>query len=217
MKFTNSLFSTLKSLLLILLITACTPAVFKAKWAEEKAPEYFKARFETTKGNFDIEAYREWSPAGVDRLYQLIKTGFYTDIALYRVVPDFVVQFGISNDTLLNSSWRDIKVADEPVVEKNLEGTISFARGGVETRSTQIFINLKSNSPYLDETDYAGVKGFPVIARVTSGMDVVKTFNQEYGGEPAQFQGKIMEEGNKFLKEKYPNLDYITKAYLLKK
>lgn len=134
----------------------CSPKHFKSKWTEEKAPEYFKARFETTKGNFDIEARREWSPDGVDRLYQLIKHGFYTDIALFRVVPDFVVQFGIHNDSSVTKAWRDHPIPDEPVIKKNEAGTISFARGGPKTRTTQIFINLKSNSPRLDELDGGG-------------------------------------------------------------
>ena len=124
------------ALLFIVLIGSCNSSkIFKNKWTKKEAPEIFKARFETTKGNFDIEAHRNWSPKGVDRLYQLIKNEFYTDIALYRVVPDFVVQFGIHNDSVLNSSWRNYKVPDEPNTEVNKEGTISFARSGKESRT----------------------------------------------------------------------------------
>lgn len=200
----------------LFLAIGCSPKTFKTKWTEEEAPETFKARFETTKGNFDIYAEREWSPAGVDRLYQLIKRGFYTDIALYRVVPNFVVQFGISNDSLLNKQWESVIIPDEEVKKKNLKGTISFARAGKETRSTQLFINLKSNSPYLDEISGGGVTGFPVVAEVTEGMDVVMEFYDEYGNAPATKQGRIYAKGNEFLKEEYPELDYIVKAYLLK-
>lgn len=203
-------------LLLGIITLACSQKTFKTKWTEEQAPEAFKARFETTKGNFDIQARREWSPEGVDRLYQLIKNGFYEDIALFRVVPDFVVQFGIHSDSATNEAWKGHKVADEPVVKKNEKATISFARGGPQTRSTQIFINLKSNSPYLDETDYSGVKGFPVVAEVTEGMDVVGSFYDEYGGEPAMHQDSIYAKGNAYLKRNYPELDYIKEAYLLK-
>lgn len=198
------------------LATACSPKTFKEKWTKEQAPEYFKARFETTKGNFDIEARREWSPEGVDRLYQLIKNDFYTDIALFRVVPGFVVQFGIHTDSVVNTAWKAYPVADEPVVKKNEKATISFARGGPQSRTTQIFINLKSNSPYLDETDYAGVKGFPVVAQVVEGMDVVESFYSAYGEQPATRQDSIYSRGNVYLRKKYPELDYITKAYLLK-
>lgn len=94
--------------------------------------------------------HRSWSPKAVDRLYQLIKNSFYTDIALFRVVPDFVVQFGIHYDSLINKSWRKHKVQDELVVKPNEEGAISFARSGIESCTTQIFINLKNNFPNLD-------------------------------------------------------------------
>jgi cyclophilin family peptidyl-prolyl cis-trans isomerase len=202
-------------LLCLVLIASCSPKLFKEKWTEEKAPEYFRARFETTQGNFDIVAKREWSPEGVDRLYQLIKHDFYTDIALYRVLPKFVVQFGIHNDSILNNLWSDVKLKDEPVIKSNDSLTISFARGGKETRTTQIFINMKDN-PRLDELDYGGVKGFPVIAKISSGMENVKKFYADYGPEPAKKQGEIYEKGNIYLKEKYPKLDYIKKAYILK-
>jgi cyclophilin family peptidyl-prolyl cis-trans isomerase len=199
----------------LLLITSCSPKIFKEKWTQEKAPEYFKARFETTQGNFDIEAKREWSPNGVDRLYQLIKHDFYTDIALYRVLPKFVVQFGIHNDSILNNRWSDVKLKDESVIKSNDSMTISFARGGKESRTTQIFINMKNN-PRLDKLDYGGVKGFPVIATIINGMETVQKFYANYGPKPAKEQGQIYTKGNTYLKEKYPKLDYITKAYIIK-
>jgi cyclophilin family peptidyl-prolyl cis-trans isomerase len=202
-------------LLAIVLVSSCSKKVFKEKWTTQKAPAYFTARFETTQGNFDIEAKREWSPQGVDRLYQLIKNGFYTDIAVFRVVPNFVAQFGIHNDSVVNTSWRKYKIDDEPVVMKNDKGAISFARGGVKTRTTQIFINLKNNNR-LDEIDYSGVKGFPVIAKVISGMDNVLKFYGKYGDELGFKQDSIQTYGNKFIKKNYPKIDYIKKAYILK-
>ena len=202
---------------IIFLTLACNSnKIFKDKWVKKQAPETFKARFETTKGNFEIEANRSWSPKGVDRLYQLIKSEFYTDIAIFRVVPDFVVQFGIHNDSVLNKSWESFKIPDEPVLEPNVEGAISFARGGEESRTTQIFINLKSNSPRLDTIFYNDVRGFPVIAKVTNGMDVVNAFYKDYGNEPATKQDSIQIKGNDYLRKNYPELDYINKAYILK-
>ncbi|MDJ0646744.1 MAG: peptidylprolyl isomerase [Flavobacteriaceae bacterium] len=198
-----------------LVIPSCSPKIFKEKWTKKEAPAIFRARFETTKGNFDIEAHRDWSPKGVDRLYQLIQSEFYTDIALFRVVPDFVVQFGIHNDSILNASWRQFKVPDEPILEENIEGAISFARGGKETRSTQLFINLKNNSPRLDTIFYSGVKGFPVIAKVRHGMKVIKSFHKSYGESPAKRQDSIQKYGNAYLKKNFPKLDYIKKAYIL--
>ena len=103
---------------LAIAISACSTKLFNENWTKEQAPEYFKARFETTQGNFDIEAKREWSPQAVDRLYQLIKSEFYTDMAIFRVVPNFVAQFGINNDSILNSSWANYKISDEPVIKK---------------------------------------------------------------------------------------------------
>ena len=203
--------------LLILLILSCSPRIFKEHWTERQAPEVFKARFETTKGNFVIEAHRQWSPYAVDRLYQLIISEFYTDIALHRVVPNYVVQFGIHSDSIINNSWQKFKVPDEDILEKNVEGAISFARDGKETRSTQLFINLKSNSPRLDTIFYKGVRGFPVIAKVTKGMNVVKSFYNKYGEAPRKTQDSIQRFGNNYLKKNFPGLDYIKKAYILNK
>jgi peptidyl-prolyl cis-trans isomerase A (cyclophilin A) len=202
-------------ILLCLSICSCSPKIFKHKWVEEEAPATFKARFETTQGNFDIISIRSNSPEGVDRLYQLIKRGFYTDIAIYRVVPNFVVQFGIHNDAPINTKWKEHKIPDEKVLQSNDSMTISFARSGVKTRSTQLFINLKDNKR-LDKLTYSGVEGFPVIAKVTNGMAAVHKFYSGYREKPAKKQGEINRQGNEFLRKEYPKLDYITKAYIIK-
>ena len=197
------------------ILSACSPKLFKEKWTQEKAPEYFKARFETTQGNFDIEAKREWSPKAVDRLYQLIKRGYYTDISVFRVVPNFVAQFGIHNDSLVGKGWNSIKFEDEPVLESNKKGAISFARSGVQTRTTQIFINLRDNIR-LDTLDYGGVKGFPVIAKVISGMENIEKFHDGYGDKLGMRQDSIEKYGNKFIRKNYPEIDFIIKAYIIK-
>lgn len=202
-------------LLSIVLFTSCATKKFKEKWLEKEAPPTFKARFETTKGNFDIEAKREWSPEGVDRLYQLIKYEYYNDIAIFRVVPNFVAQFGIHNDSLINKSWSTKGFEDEPVIMKNDSMTISFARGGKRTRTNQIFINLKNNDR-LNTLEYSGVKGFPVVAKVISGKENVLKFYDGYGDELGRQQGKINRLGNPFLRENYPKVDYIIKAYFIK-
>ncbi len=206
-----------KIVLLIVLasVFACSPKAFKEKWTQEQAPDYFKARFETTQGNFEIEAKREWSPKGVDRLYQLIKHEFYTDLPIFRVVPKFVAQFGIHNDSLTNQSWNGVGVEDEPNIVSNKKGTISFARSGPKTRTSQIFINLKDNSR-LDGLEYSGVKGFPVVAKVISGMENVEKFYDKYGDELGRKQDSIQTHGNKFIKNNYPEIDFIIKAYLIK-
>ncbi len=202
-------------LLSVFLLTACSPKLFNDRWTQLKAPEVFKAGFETTKGYFEIEAHRNWSPNAVDRLYQLIKSEFYTDIALFRVVPNYVVQFGIHNEPKLNKAWKKRAVQDEPVKQANLQGTLSFARGGKESRTTQLFINLKNNSPRLDTLQYNEVTGFPVVANITKGMDVIFSFYDKYGGAPSEKQDDIQQKRNAFLKENFPKLDYIKKAYIL--
>jgi len=204
------------SFFILFTLVSCSKKLINEKWLTEQAPEYFTAKFETTQGNFEIEAKREWSPLAVDRLYQLLKNDFYQDIAIYRVVPNFVAQFGIHNNKAVNDFWNKHKVDDEPVIENNDEMTISFARGGVKSRGTQLFINLKNNRR-LDALDYGGVKGFPVIAKVISGKETVEKFYDKYGEKPGRKQDSIHRYGNDFLKRKYPKIDYITKAYLTKK
>ncbi len=201
-------------LLSIILLSSCATVQFKEKWLKEKSPNTFKARFETTKGNFDIVARRLWSPEGVDRLYQMIKNEYYTDLAIFRVVPKFVAQFGIHNDRIIYKSWSK-GIADEPVLAKNDFMTISFARGGVNTRSNQIFINLKENHR-LDKLTYSGVTGFPVVAKVIAGQENVLKFYDGYGDKLGYKQDSITKFGNKFLKEKFPKVDYIIKAYFIK-
>lgn len=203
-------------LLTIIMVSSCASKKFNEKWLRKEAPKTFKARFETTKGNFDIVADREWSPQGVDRLYQLITNEYYQDIAIYRVVPKFVAQFGIHHDTLINNSWRDRGIDDEPVLEKNDFMSISFARGGVKTRSNQLFINLKANYR-LDKLTNGGVTGYPVVAKVTSGKDTILKFYDGYGERLGYKQDSITNFGNTFLRKKYPKVDYIIKAYILKK
>ena len=200
----------------IIILSSCASKKFKEKWLEKEAPVTFKARFETTEGNFDIEAVREWSPNGVDRLYQLIKNEYYVDVSIFRVVPKFVAQFGIHNDTLINKAWQKRGIEDEPVIEKNDYMTISFARGGVNTRSNQIFINLKENYR-LDKLAYSGVTGFPVVAKVIDGQENVLKFYDGYGDKLGRKQDSVTNFGNKFLREKYPKVDYIIKAYILEK
>lgn len=206
-----------KLLYLFLLLSSfsCSKKLFNEKWTKEKAPSEFKAKFETTKGDFEIYAKREWSPEGVDRLYSLIKNGFYTDIAIFRVVPNFVAQFGIHNDSVVNKNWEKYGLNDEPVIAKNDAMTIAFARGGKKTRSTQIFINLKNNNR-LDELAYSGVTGFPVIAKVTKGSENVLKFYDKYGDKLGALQDSISKFGNAFLRKSYPEVDYIKKAVIIK-
>ena len=201
--------------LIVVLLCNCSPKLFNKKWIKIQAPVEFSAVFETTEGNFEIYAKRAWSPEGVDRLYTLIKKGFYTDISVFRVVPKFVAQFGIHNNALIHKSWQLYGIADEPVLEKNKVKTIAFARGGSRTRTTQIFINLKDN-PRLDKLSYSGVTGFPVVAKVTKGFESILKFYDKYGEKLGRKQDSIQKFGNAFIREKYPETAFIKKAYILK-
>ncbi len=178
------------------------------------APDTFQAVVVTTKGEFTIEAYRSWSPAGVDRLYQLVTTGFYNHNCLFRVQTEYVVQFGISDNVEANSFWDKHPVPDEPVVGHNLKGVISFARDGANTRTAQLFINKKDNYK-LDTVNYNGLRGFPPIARVISGFEVIEAFNGAYGFEPANHQDSVMVQGNDYWMRKFPELDYILEFKVL--
>ncbi len=177
------------------------------------SPEKFSVQFETTKGNFIIIAERKFSPLAVDRFYQLIKCNYFTDIPIYRAVPNFVIQFG-TLDTVLDNAWSKHILVDEPVLKSNETGTISFARAGVNSRGTQLFINLKNNVR-LDTVTYGGVNGFPAFGIVSSGMEVINSVFTGYNDEPRiklnSFEGNI----NEMLKSEFPNLDYIKRAYIV--
>jgi peptidyl-prolyl cis-trans isomerase A (cyclophilin A) len=173
-----------------------------------KAPDTFQAAFVTTKGEITIEAYRAWSPQGVDRLYQLIVSGFYNDNCIFRVQPEYVVQFGISDNPEANHFWDKRPISDEPVIGNNLKGVISYARDGANTRTAQLFINMKDNFK-LDTVNYNGLQGFPPIARIIGGFEVVEAFSSKYGFEPANHQDSVMVQGNAYWEKKFPGLDYI--------
>jgi cyclophilin family peptidyl-prolyl cis-trans isomerase len=200
--------------IVIALLASCSTTKFKTGWTKQKAPAQFTARFETTDGNFTIEAHREWSPAGVDRLYQLIKHGYFTDVPIYRVVPGFVAQFGLL-DSVKTAPWNKVELPDEPVITGNTSGTLAFARAGKNTRGTQFYINLADNAKLDTSGQTRGIPGFPVLAKVTSGMDVVLKFFP-YEDAPRRNLPK-RKDAILFFKEKYAEMDYIKKAVLVKK
>lgn len=179
----------------------------------EKAPDTFKARFDTTKGAFTVEVTRSLAPNGADRFYNLVKSGFFNDVAFFRVVPGFMVQFGMSGDPKVTAAWNGARIPDDPVKGSNTRGTITFAMGGPNTRTTQVFINFANN------TRLDGM-GFPPFGKVTEGMDVVDKINGEYGDMPQQGgsgpnPGYIGMQGNAYLKKNFPNLDYIKSATIV--
>lgn len=180
---------------------------------KQTAPDSFKVVFETTKGDFTITAYREWSPHGVDRLYHLVKHNYYRDVPFYRVIPDTYAQFGFTRKYEVSKAWSEHTIPDDPVKASNTYGRIHFARTGPNTRAQHLSIMLSDNT-HLDTIKANGVTGFVPIAEVTDGMDIVESLNMEYENEP-RTTIKIdssMQRGHDFLKERFPGLDYIKSA-----
>jgi len=171
-----------------------------------KAPERFKARFDTTKGTFIIEVHREWSQNGADRFYNLVKNGYYDGVKFYRVVPGFVVQWGIFGDPSIATTWLKATIPDDAVKESNKRGFVTFAKSGApNSRSVQLFINLVDN-------ERLDAMGFAPFGKVSEGMDVVDKLYGGYAEGLTKLQGRIAEEGNAFLEKNYPDLDAIKKA-----
>ena len=176
---------------------------------KEKAPAAYKAKFDTSKGTFVIEVHRAWAPNGADRFYNLVKSGYYNDVRFFRVIKGFMVQFGISGNPDLNAVWREARIPDDDVTESNQRGYVSFATGGPNTRTTQVFINFGNNNG-LDG------QGFSPFGQVVSGMNVVDALYGGYGeGAPrgsGPDQGRLQGRGNAYLNADFPKLDYIKKA-----
>lgn len=174
------------------------------------APATFKATFTTTKGNFVVEVHRDWAPLGADRFYNLVRNGFFTNVSFYRVLKGSLVQFGASPDPKVAAAWSKAPIQDDPVRESNTRGRISFAMGGPNTRTTQVFINLKNNSPY-------DGMGFAPFGEVIEGMEVVDSFYSGYGdmaeqGGQGPSQQQVAREGKAYLDKNFPNLDSILSA-----
>ncbi|MHC4933094.1 MAG: peptidylprolyl isomerase [Planctomycetota bacterium] len=214
-------------LLLLLSIAACggkgdgtatdkvdpTVNLRRPQLATETAPERFKVRFETTAGTFVIEAVREWSPNGVDRFYNLARVGFFDDVTFFRVISGFMAQFGINGDPQVSSVWRPRTIEDDPVKQSNLRGYVTFAKTGQpNSRSTQLFIN------FADNIRLDGM-GFSPIGKVVEGMDVVDRVYAGYGEGPPRGKGpnqsRVQRQGNLYLRQEFPKLDYIKKATLI--
>jgi peptidyl-prolyl cis-trans isomerase A (cyclophilin A) len=193
--------------------TAGKAALTNPSLATATAPAQFKVKVTTTKGDFVIEAHRDWAPNGVDRFYNLVKVGYYDDVAFFRVIKGFMVQFGINGDPAANRVWREARIKDDPThVQSNARGMVTFAMAGPNTRTTQLFINYADNGN-LDNM------GFAPIGKVVKGMDVVDAIEGMYGeGAPqgaGPAQGRVQSEGNAYLKAQFPKLDYIKKMVIV--
>jgi peptidyl-prolyl cis-trans isomerase A (cyclophilin A) len=175
----------------------------------EKAPATYKVKFDTSKGAFVVEVHRDWAPNGADRFYNLVKNGFYNDARFFRVISDFMVQFGINGNPQISKVWRDANIKDDPVKASNKRGMITFATAGPDTRTTQVFVNFGNNAGLDDQ-------GFAPFGQVVSGMDAVDALYSGYGeGAPQGHgpnQGIVQSMGNAYLEKAFPKLDYIKTA-----
>ena len=180
------------------------PALLKTK-----APEQYQVKFVTTRGEFTLTVTRAWAPLGADRFYNLVRHHFYDNASVFRVVPNFVAQFGISSYPAVTKAWKGTDIKDDPVTQSNKKGYITFATSGPNTRTTQVFINLRDNS----SLDSRGFAPFGVVD--ANGMNVVEMFYDQYGDNAGIDQGQIEETGKPYLDKGYPKLDVIKSAALL--
>jgi len=172
--------------------------------ADETAPAVFRVNLNTSKGPVVVEIRRALAPHGADRIFNLVKAGYFDAARFYRVVPGFIVQFGGAADPRLSKAW-DVPIPDDPVKGTNARGILTFAMSGANSRTTQFFINLADN-PGLDGM------GFAPLGRVIRGMENVDRVYAGDGENPDQ--GVIYEQGNAYLQKAFPHLDYIVTARL---
>lgn len=189
------------------------PALTNPSLADETAPATFRVRFETTKGPFVVQVHRDWAPHGADRVWNMVRIGYFEDIAFFRAISGFMVQFGIHGDPVVNGQWRNARIPPDPVRQSNTPGRLTFAMGGSpDTRTVQLFINFVNNSR-LDGM------GFAPVGEVAEGMDVVNSLYTGYGeGAPrgrGPDQGLLQSQGNAYLMAQFPELDYIQSATIV--
>jgi peptidyl-prolyl cis-trans isomerase A (cyclophilin A) len=184
--------------------TLLNPALLKGK-----APDTYQVKFVTTRGEFTLTVTRAWAPLGADRFYNLVKHHFYNNGSFFRVVPDFVVQFGLSAYPPVNAAWKNTNIKDDPVTQSNKKGYITFATAGPNTRTTQVFINLKDNT----RLDSMGFAPFGVVEG--DGMSVVEMMYGQYGDNAGPDQDQIEKQGKPYLDKGWPKLDSIKSATLV--
>jgi peptidyl-prolyl cis-trans isomerase A (cyclophilin A) len=196
----------MKTIVVVLLAALCGCAKPVPKIV---VPEVFRVKFETSQGDFTVEATRAWAPRGVDRFHELVRMRYFDQGRFFRVVPGFIAQFGVHRDFKVHDVWREFFIVDDQPNQKNVRGTLAYAKSGPNTRATEIFINLADNKA-LDE------ENFVPFARIVDGMDVVDRFYSGYGEmrpagkniDPSRVEG----EANEYLVQRFPRLDYIKKT-----
>src|SRR5260221_1548083 len=184
-------------------------ALLRAALLKDKAPDTFQVKFTTTRGDFTVTVHRDWAPIGADRFYNLVKHHFYDNASFFRVVPGFVVQFGLSAYPPISAAWDQANIHDEPVTQSNKRGYLTYAKtNSPNTRSTQIFINLKDN-PGLDRQ---GFSPFGVVDG--KGMNIVEMLYDQYGDNGPE-QDQISKLGKPYIDKGWPKLDSIKTATIV--
>src|SRR6266436_775617 len=185
-------------------------ALLRAALLKDKAPDTFQVKVATTRGDFMVTVNRAWAPIGADRFYNLVKHRFYDNASFFRVVPGFVVQFGINAYPPVSAAWEKANIQDEPVTQTNKRGYLTYAKTSMpNTRSTQIFINLKDNAGL----DGQGFSPFGYVD--AQGMKVVDMLYDQYGGSAGPDQEQISKQGKPYLDKGWPKLDSIKTATLM--
>jgi len=185
-------------------------ALLKPALLKDQAPETYQVKFDTTRGEFTITVTRAWAPLGADRFYNLVKHHYFDNARFFRVLPNFVVQFGLSANPAVNTAWEKATIKDDPRNQSNKRGSLVFATAGPNTRTTQLFINLKDNGPSLD------AQGFTPFGQVDGdGMKVVEMLYDQYGESAGMDQENISKGGENFIATHWPKLDTIKSATLI--
>jgi peptidyl-prolyl cis-trans isomerase A (cyclophilin A) len=188
--------------LLVLLLASCSGG--GGGTAAPVDDDTFVVRFQTSEGVFRVQVHPAWAPLGAQRFRELVEAGYYDEARFFRIVPNFVVQFGINGDPAVSAQWRDRTIADDPVRQSNLRGFVTFAKTSQpNSRTTQVFINLKDNASLNSQ-------GFAPFGQVIEGMAVVDALNAQYGESPSQ--QRIYQEGNAYLNAEFPALDFVLDA-----
>jgi peptidyl-prolyl cis-trans isomerase A (cyclophilin A) len=183
--------------------------LLKPSLLKETAPATYQVKFVTTRGDFTITVTRAWASLGADRFYNLVKHHYFDGIRVFRVVPGFVAQFGLSAYPPVTAAWENAKIKDDPHSQSNRRGTITFATSGPNTRTTQLFINLKDNL----SLDSQGFTPFGIVDG--DGMNVVEMFYDQYGDSAGLDQEAIGKGGEKYIATKWPKLDTIKSATII--
>ena len=193
-------------LLAAIAAAACTKEAPLPQVPSGPAPDSFRVAFETSRGTFTVLVHRAWAPRGADRFYQLVSAHFFDDERFFRVVPEFVAQFGINDNRKINELWDAKQIPDDSVREHNVRGTLTFAHEGPDTRSHQLFLNLVDNRN-LD------AMGFAPIGSVVDGIAVMDSLYSGYGERINQHLVSTL--GNSYLQRMFPKLDYIRTAHIV--